>query len=477
MGAKCSLPAVYDEVTCKNFIKPDPVYDANTCKAFIKDPVYDKNTCKDFVRPDPVYDANSCKAFIKPDPVYDEKTCKAFIKKPQVCNANSCKAFIKDPVYDAKTCKAFIKEPVYDANSCKAFIKDPVYDANTCKAFINKSSSNNLRLGLNYKPVNEDSKVILEQLQVVLNSFQPVACTKLSQRIVDTIANTPFKFENKSNFGAIPMGNPMANMAANKIREAQLNAAKAAENKRKAENEAKAKTLAARIAEAKAIADKRIADQNMANKAAQARANASAAAAKKADAAKVTASKEVDKANVAVLKTTNVTKEVVGTIAKVSSSSSGSSDKVSATTKVMDNVRELPFELQDANFVKSKLMNEIKSKVDTNDDKVIKSINDLINICVNRSTVKGKVDVNSVKNQLINIIKSMCPNVKKPKFSKSGFGGEVGSFFSGFFITLLLIIIGLIIVIIMYRKGKLPWLKELLCGKPSIASFGRRRYR
>ena len=85
----------------------------------------------------------------------------------------------------------------------------------------------------------------------------------------------------------------------------------------------------------------------------------------------------------------------------------------------MDNVRVIHSELQDANFVKSKLMNEIKSKIGINDNKVNKSINDLIVICVDRSTVEGKVDVNSVKKQLTNIIKSMCPNVKIPKFSKS----------------------------------------------------------
>ncbi len=139
----------------------------------------------------------------------------------------------------------------------------------------------------------------------------------------------------------------------------------------------------------------------------------------------------------------------------------------------------IPSQVQDAATVKLMLTGQLQSiAMDSskrmNMDsattlKIVNAVSILINNVIDLSTVNGKIDIVSAKNLAINIIASVCPNVKIPTISKSSFGNSSFDYISNIFF---LFFIFLIVIYYLYTQGKLPWLKELFCGK---TLFGKRR--
>ena len=83
-------------------------------------------------------------------------------------------------------------QPVYNKENCKAFI-NPEINQENCKAFISSP-----RIGINYSPVNDESKMIIEQLQKVMSQLQPMACGALGQNLIDSINDVQISFETSS---------------------------------------------------------------------------------------------------------------------------------------------------------------------------------------------------------------------------------------------------------------------------------------
>ena len=55
-----------------------------------------------------------------------------------------------------------------------------VYDQTTCKAFISSP-----KLGINYIPVDENSKNVINEFQNLINTFQPAFCKKTKNAMID----------------------------------------------------------------------------------------------------------------------------------------------------------------------------------------------------------------------------------------------------------------------------------------------------
>jgi hypothetical protein len=198
-------------------------------------------------------------------------------------------------------------KPEFNQNTCKDFIKpDPVYNQETCKAFISSP-----KFGLNYSPVNDESKLVIDQFQGIMNQLQPILCSAVGEEII----------------------------------------------------------------------------------------------------------KEINNLDMTIVET-------------------------------------------DPTLLKKMMADQINQSSEMlNDYTLSTSIINLVNMCIDLSTVNGKVDVSKSKKLMLDIVKSVCPGVSQ---SKSSFGN--GSSFGDIF-NILFFVFMILLIVYLYNIGKIPWLTNLLQKK------------